>query len=283
MHNKQKGTQIREIKKVSPQGTAILMDVLAEEEPLEIRLALGPPMKNPAKSISITMRTPSNDFDLALGFLLTEGIIEETKAVRQIYYCSNVPKHQTENVVIVELFGNIKVDLDRLKRHFYTSSSCGVCGKASIEAINTIKCISLAKDIPKISHLKLLNLPQQLRNAQAVFDSTGGLHAAALFDPDGKLLILREDVGRHNALDKLIGAAAQDIGLPLNNHILLVSGRASFELVQKCLMAGIPIMASVSAPSSLAVELADTHQMTLIGFLRNQTYNIYSAPNRITL
>ena len=255
-------------------------DVLAVEEPLEIRL--GVPGRGKHKAISVTMRTPGHDFALAAGFLFTEGILKSSSQITKIHHCG-IPARgrNVRNTVVVELAPNVEVDFERLKRNFYTTSSCGVCGKSSIDAL-----YAHAKKIddpfyPRYSAKLIHRLPELARDAQEVFDQTGGLHASTLFISSGEIEIIREDVGRHNALDKLIGAKflAGETSLP--DKILLVSGRASFELVQKALMAGIRIMAAVGAPSSLAVELAREYGMTLIGFARDNRFNIYSNPERI--
>jgi FdhD protein len=253
-------------------------DTLAVEEPLEIRLGL-PGEKH--KAISITMRTPGDDLELAAGFLFTEGIIQSAAQVKDIRHCGLPGKDkQIQNTVVVELKENIAIDLKRLERNFYTTSSCGVCGKSSIEALETgVKKIDPNEF--KVESKLLHRLPDLLRASQDVFERTGGLHASALFSEKGELEIVREDVGRHNALDKVIGAKFLAGELPLKNKILLVSGRASFELVQKALMAGIPVMAAVGAPSSLAVELAKEYGMTLAGFVRDDRFNIYSGAERI--
>ncbi|MEY4937157.1 MAG: formate dehydrogenase accessory sulfurtransferase FdhD [Bacteroidota bacterium] len=258
-------------------------DSLAAEEPLEIVIAFGALHQRRKQSISVTMRTPTgHDFELALGFLLTEGIINGYEDVISVRYTANLLDETAQlNVVQVDLQPFITFDVDKLKRHFYTSSSCGVCGKASIDMIETTSCFWLAEGLPLVKSAILFELPEKLRQAQSVFDSTGAIHAAALFNTSGTLIALREDVGRHNALDKLIGWAMQHEMLPLQHSILLVSGRSSFELVQKALMAGIPILAAVGAPSSLAVQLAHENNMTVIGFLKNYRFNIYSSFERI--
>lgn len=253
-------------------------DALAIEEPLEIRLAIPGAPKH--KAISITMRTPGDDFDLAAGFLFTEGIIASADQVERIRYCGLPAKDKDiKNTLVAELTDGADIDLKRLERHFYTTSSCGVCGKSSIEALYT--GAKKTESNLRVNSDIVNTLPGTLRAAQAVFERTGGLHASALFDAEGNLDILREDVGRHNALDKVIGAKFMAGETPLNNKILLVSGRASFELVQKALMAGIPVLAAVGAPSSLAVELAAEFGMTLIGFVRDGRFNIYAGEHRI--
>jgi FdhD protein len=259
-------------------------DLVAVEEPLEIRIGYGPKTAREQRNISVTMRTPGHDFELALGFLFTEGIIASTQQIEQIKYCTELNTQQdNENIVRVELHENVLIDFSKLQRNFYTTSSCGVCGKASIDAIKTVCLIQSIDTHFVVPQSTILSLPQLLRAQQNVFEYTGGLHACALFEFTGHLSILREDVGRHNALDKLIGAViGNKKSNPIfNNKILLLSGRASFELIQKAAMAGIPIICAVGAPSSLAVETAKEFGITLIGFLRENRFNIYSHPIRI--
>ncbi len=249
-------------------------DLLAVEEPMEIRLQFGEGDLRKEIPISVTMRTPGNDFELALGFLFTEGIITKIADVSQISYCNSAPENG-QNIIKVSLNDNLEIDLQKLQRNFYTSSSCGVCGKASIDAIkqhcNRIEIQGLRVD-PNL----LLSLPDKLASVQTVFKHTGGIHASALFDWEGNLLIHREDVGRHNALDKLIGYLISNIQIKTEASILLLSGRASFELVQKAAMARIPIIAAVGAPSSLAVETAKNFGIQLFGFLRENRFNKYA-------
>ncbi|RYE29384.1 MAG: formate dehydrogenase accessory sulfurtransferase FdhD [Sphingobacteriaceae bacterium] len=255
-------------------------DFLAAEEPLEIRLGYGSAQNRVQKSISVTMRTPGNDFELAVGFLFTEGIIENIAQVASIKHCNGLQ----ENVVRVELINDLELDLSKLERNFYTTSSCGVCGKSSIDAVKTVcRLPELDSDKLLFSSEVIYRLPDLLRQNQTIFDHTGGLHGCALFDQNGKLLLAREDVGRHNALDKLIGATLQQKLFPLNNYLLLLSGRASFELIQKAYMAGIKLVAAVGAPSGLAVQMADDAGITLIGFLRGERFNIYCGEQRISL
>jgi FdhD protein len=263
------------IQKVQAGQVSISDDVLAIEEPLEIQLLYGQELLQ--RSISVTMRTPGNDEELAAGFLFTEGIIQHRQ---QIEYIS--PALPGMNTVRVTLHPETVPRLQQADRNFYTTSSCGVCGKASIDAIKTVSIFTNEADNLLIPGEVLHELPARLLQEQAVFGSTGGLHAAALFTNDGDLLMLREDVGRHNALDKLIGTALLQDQLPLNKVVLLLSGRASFELIQKAAMAGIKCVAAVGAPSSLAVELAQENDITLVGFLRNQRFNIYSGGKRVT-
>jgi FdhD protein len=258
-------------------------DLLAVEEPLEIRLhhiRHGQPART---TVSVTMRTPGNDVELAAGFLFTEGIIRDRAQVAGIRHCGPLAlvPGAARNVVRVDLAPGAMVDLARLERHFYTSSSCGVCGKTSIEALQTTASWSLPAATPVIDADRVHALPAALGEAQRVFAATGGLHASALFDVAGALLLVREDVGRHNALDKVIGAAFLAGRLPAHDRVLLVSGRASFELVQKAAMAGIPILAAVGAPSSLAVSLAQRVGMTLLGFVREGRFNTYCGAARV--
>jgi FdhD protein len=265
------------IKKVNALNISEADDMLAAEEPLEIRLEYGTEGARIQKSISVTMRTPGNDFELASGFLYTEGIIHTGNEIIGIKHCNGM----NENVVRVLLAHTVQPDISKLERNFYTTSSCGVCGKSSIEAVRTTCNIPQSDDTLQVPSATIYQLPGILRKHQEVFESTGGLHASALFDTNGTLLFSREDVGRHNALDKLIGAALEADMLPLNNHILLLSGRASFELIQKAIMAGIKIVAAVGAPSSLAAQMAEENGMTLIGFLRGERFNIYSGGQRV--
>lgn len=258
-------------------------DDVAVEEPLEIQLCSPAVHGAAAKSVSITMRTPGNDEELAVGFLFTEGIIGSAAEIRSAGHCGPPdPDTGYRNVLRVELEPEIEVDLDRLERHFYTTSSCGVCGKASLDALRVSGQQSLAGVTTAFPRDIIAGLPDRLREKQAVFSKTGGLHAAAVFDPDGEILLVREDVGRHNAVDKVVGRLLMDERLPAHRMGLLVSGRASFELMQKALVAGLPLLAAVGAPSSLAVSLALEFDMTLVGFLRNGNFNIYSGASRLT-
>jgi FdhD protein len=243
-------------------------DVLAVEEALEIRLG--------NRSLTITMRTPGNDFELAAGFLHSEGMIQDISQIRSMGRLSD----GSADVVVVELAAELKAPM-QAQRNFVMSSACGVCGKASLQDLEVNACPILPPDNIQLSPEIIHRLPDALRSAQSIFESTGGLHAAARFDLRGKLECLREDVGRHNALDKLVGAALLERRTPMSASLLLVSGRASFELVQKALMAGIHVMAAVGAPSSLAVATAERSGMTLIGFLRNGRFNVYSGSHRI--
>ncbi len=250
---------------------------------MEIRLGFEKEAIRHQKSISVTMRTPGNDEELALGFLFTEGIIKSMTQVKNIYQTVVRRKEAKDNIVVVELQDGMETDLKKLERHFYTSSSCGVCGKTSIEAVEVQCPFELPDQLPLIPASLIHQLPSLLLKSQPIFDRTGGLHGAALFDKNGSLLTTKEDIGRHNALDKLIGFSLKNGQVPLFDHIALVSGRAGFELVQKCAVAGIPIMAAVGAPSSLAVQLAEETGVTLIGFLRDGQFNVYSHPERIKL
>ncbi|MBQ1074025.1 formate dehydrogenase accessory sulfurtransferase FdhD [Micromonospora sp. C31] len=255
-------------------------DSLAVEEPLEIRVgAAGPGRRRP---LAVTMRTPGDDLDLAIGFLLTEGLIRSADDVRTAQLCAGAETPNTYNVVDVVLAPGVPEPAVDPARNFYTTSSCGVCGKASIDAVRTRSVFAVDDDPLTVPAAVLTALPDRLRAAQRGFDRTGGLHAAGLFTADGGLVMVREDVGRHNAVDKVIGWAVRERRLPLAGHVLLVSGRASFELTQKAWMAGVPLLAAVSAPSTLAVELAEEAGLTLVGFLRGEAMNVYARPDRIT-
>ena len=249
------------IRRIEGQASVAEQDLVAVEEPLEIIVN--------GRNVAITMRTPGHDRELAAGFLFTEGILRQP------------PQSIVSKGNRVELAVDGEIDLDHLARHFYLSSSCGVCGKASIQALESIGCPFLDRGRPRIDAGLIPKLPEILRARQAVFDRTGGLHAAAVFDLTGQLIDLKEDVGRHNALDKLIGAAFVGGSLPLGDHVLMLSGRASFELIQKALMAGIAVVASVGAPSSLAVEVALRYGMTLAGFVRGEQFNVYCGEGRL--
>ena len=251
-------------------------DYLATEEPLELRLV------SPQQTLAVTMRTPGTDFDLAAGFLYSEGVISNQEDIQTMSYCldASIEAEQRYNIVNVKLREELSPDLQSLERHFFTTSACGVCGKASIESLKIRNCPPIST-ATKVSAEVIYNLPHKLRSSQGIFTVTGGLHAAGLFDSQGKLLKLREDVGRHNALDKLIGSALLANELPMRDRIVMVSGRSSFEILQKCIAAGVSIVCAVSAPSSLAVSLAKEFGITLIGFLRGQRFNIYSGKERI--
>ena len=251
-------------------------ETLVVEEPLEIRLN--------GSAITVTMRTPGSDVELAQGFLLTEGVIGHRDDVLTVRYCRGATDEgvNTYNVLDVTLAPHVPMPEVDVRRNFYTTSSCGLCGKASLDAVRTISRHCPGDDPSTVTTETLSAMPHQLRNAQKVFASTGGLHGAALFTTDGTMLVVREDIGRHNAVDKVIGWALEQDRIPLGATVLLVSGRASFELTQKAVMAGIPIMAAVSAPSSLAVDLASQSGLTLVAFLRGQSMNVYTRPDRIT-
>lgn len=260
-----------ELRRVEGTNTSEASDYLACEEPLEIRVRGG--------SVAVTMRTPGYDAELACGFLVTEGIIKERADVIEVAPCVNGDNAQWGNILNVFLAPSVQLDLERLKRHTFASSSCGLCGKASIESVH--QQFSPLTSAMRVPAAVIQEVPGKLRALQDAFTKTGGLHAAAIFDGRGNLAVAREDVGRHNAVDKVIGWGFLENQLPFSEHILLVSGRASFEIMQKALAAQIPIVAAVSAPSSLAVEFARESNQTLIGFLRERGFNIYSARERI--
>jgi FdhD protein len=265
-----------EVHRLEGQKLSLQPDFVAVEEPLEIQLLVGD--STAAQPISVTMRTPGNDESLALGFLFTEGIIKHGSDVQSIH----VAEDPSGNALTVQLKSHVTVDLAKLERHFYTTSSCGVCGKASLEAVQQQCNIELPKTQWKVPSQVLYSLPDSLRNQQANFAQTGGIHGCALFDLDGNFILSAEDVGRHNALDKLIGQCILSMPtIPLSNHILMLSGRISFELVQKAAMAGIRFIAAVGAPSSLAIDLAEDMGITLVGFLRGERCNIYTHPHRV--
>ena len=251
-------------------------DAVSVEEPLEIRVEFGPMDNRKVQSLSITMRTPGNDAELAAGFLFTEGIIHKKEDVLSAKHVQTLPG-VSSNYIQVSLSPDLAFNPTQLQRNFYTTSSCGVCGKSSLDSVKTQMPEKSGKSMPALSPELILSLPKILREKQETFESTGGLHASGLFDTQGNLLLLLEDVGRHNALDKLIGRALMSGNTPLDEHILLLSGRASFELMQKAGMAGIPIVCAVGAPSSLAVECAKEFGITLIGFLRENRFNIYNG------
>jgi FdhD protein len=255
-------------------------DVLAAEEPLEIRLVWQEAGQTFKKNIAVTMRTPGDDFELATGFLFGEGIVKGREDIVDVAYCTDDEEDQAYNIVTLTLTPGLVFDASRLERNFYTTSSCGVCGKAALETLEVQGCASLPEG-PVVSAEVLCALPETLRKAQAVFARTGGLHAAGLFDLQGNLVDLKEDVGRHNALDKLVGAQVMAGNTPLSAFMVLLSGRASFELLQKALVARIPIVAAVGAPSSLAVDLATSFNVTLAGFLRPDGFNVYAGRERI--
>lgn len=276
-------SQSIEIHKVDDSGITRKNDNVAVEEPLEIQVSADSADGSAAKSVSITMRTPGADEELAVGFLFTEGIITSADQVLSVrHYGEADPDSGLQNIVRVEIDPNVDLQLDRLERHFYTTSSCGVCGKASLDALRVTGQSSLAAHQTHFSAKLLTGMPDIVRAQQPLFSKTGGLHAAAIFGSDGEIAIVKEDVGRHNATDKAIGALFSAGKLPANQMALLVSGRASFELMQKALVAGIPLLAAVGAPSSLAVQMAKEFNMTLVGFLRDGSFNIYAGSERIS-
>jgi FdhD protein len=271
-------TERRRVLRIRDGAAGHRADTLVAEEPLEIRLN--------GKPLAITMRTPGDDFALATGFLVSEGVLATADEVASVVYCAGATADgaNTYNVVDVRLAPGVPVPDITLERNVYTTSSCGLCGKASLDAVRTATRLPITDPYsPRLTAALLSSLPGRLREAQTVFDRTGGLHAAALFDEDGELLDAREDVGRHNAVDKLVGRALREGRLPLAGRILMVSGRASFELAQKAVMAGIPVLAAVSAPSSLAVDLAVESGLTLVGFLRGDSMNVYAGEDRFSL
>jgi FdhD protein len=253
-------------------------DRLATEEPLEIRLRAGGELR----TLAVTMRTPGADFELVAGFLNSEGVVSSPEEIRRMSYCVDreVDEEQRWNIVNVDLAASALPELPSLERHFLTSSACGVCGKATLDSLRAAGCRVLPPG-PTISPQVVVGLSDALRNSQGLFSKTGGLHAAGLFDSAGTLLAVREDVGRHNALDKLVGWALGARRLPLSECVVMVSGRASYEIMQKALVAGAPIVCAVSAPSSLAVSLAQEFGMTLVGFLRGERFNVYAGRERI--
>jgi FdhD protein len=280
---------------VEPGGSRARLDQLATEEPLEIRLRAGGGSAGNAipvfsrrgqsagqRTVAITMRTPGNDFELAAGFLYGEKVLRSAGDIRQITHCADpdLDEDRRHNIVNVDLREDVLPDLEALERHFYTTSACGVCGKTSLESLRLRGCPVIGPG-PVVDAEVLRGLPEKLRASQGIFAATGGLHAAALFDPSGVLLAAREDVGRHNAVDKLVGWALLEGLLPLSGHILMVSGRSSFEILQKGLMAGVPIVCAVSAPSSLAMSLAREFGITLVGFLRAERFNVYAGLERV--
>jgi FdhD protein len=256
-------------------------DLVVVEEPLEIRIGYGPESQRQQATITVTMRTPGDDEHLCLGFLFNEGIINTATQVRSVRYCQNVVEEDGgENVMRVELSSDTPINLPDIQRNFYTNSSCGVCGKASIDHVKQF-CQPLAENGFQVSQEVILTLPSTLELTQDIFKHTGGLHACGLFDGNGKLLLHKEDVGRHNALDKLIGCLLITNQLPAAGRVLMLSGRISFELVQKAVKAGISIIAAVGAPSSLSVKLAQEYDVTLIGFLKKDGFNIYTGIEKI--
>jgi FdhD protein len=254
-------------------------DALAAEEPLEIRLLHGPARQREINNITVTMRTPGQDADLAAGFLFTEGIISGFNDIAHISTGSEI-----SNIIQVSLHEHVKPMLKTTQRNFFANAGCGVCGKTELDAIYApLQHTNATAHTLQIPYTLLTSLPAQLRQQQSTFENTGGLHAAGLFNSNGQLLVLKEDIGRHNAVDKVIGSALRQSIFPLDQHILLLSGRAGFELIQKAAVAGIRIIAAVSAPSTMAVKMAQENDMTLVGFLREQRFNIYTGEKRIAL
>lgn len=273
-----------QISKVVNGSADSVEDLLVAEEPLEIRLNHGSGDDRKQDRIAVTMRTPGNDYELATGFLFTEGIISSAADVKEVRYCLELKDPaEEENVVIVDLQPNVEVDIKQLERNFYVNSSCGVCGKSSIESVQNLGCAVLPAGEHKWESAFVKSLPTLANEDQTVFKHTGGLHAAVLFDSNGKQVMHREDVGRHNAVDKVVGALLASGDLPGTDHILFLSGRAGFELVQKCIVAGISAVASVGAPSSLAVELAQEFNLSLMGFVRDGRFNIYAGAGRVNV
>lgn len=276
-------------RRVGEEGSERRPEPLAVEEPLEIRLVFGPPGRRLEQSVAVAMRTPGNDVELALGFLRTEGILARLEDLESAAPGSDLAaeafgeeaRPPACNTVRVQLGPGVRFDLARLQRNVYTTSSCGVCSKASLEALKITGCRPLDQPFPGIAAETVRLLPERLLQAQSVFAATGGLHAAGLFSCSGQLLSLREDVGRHNAVDKVVGEQFLAGRLPLSERILMVSGRSSFEILQKALAAGIPLVAAVGAPSSLAVEVARQYRMTLLGFVRDGRFNIYCGEERV--
>ncbi len=266
------------IKRVTNGKVTETSDLVAVEEPMEILLTYSTASGHMQKNIAVIMRTPGNDIELAAGFLFTEGIIQSKEAIEEIKHVAT-----DDNRVMVILKENVIPVLNNAERNFYSTSSCGICGKSSIDVIRTTSLYQNEPVVISVYASSLYQLQDMLISQQETFNNTGGIHASALFSTDGELIMLREDVGRHNALDKLIGVCLINKNLPLSNHILLLSGRASFELIQKASMAGIQLVAAVGAPSSLAVEVARETGITLIGFLRNERFNIYTGEQRIIL
>jgi FdhD protein len=274
----QSGRKRLQIQSVQENRVKTTIDMLVVEEPLEIRL------DPQSASLAVTMRTPGDDFDLVVGFLYSEGILQRRSDLISLRYCSDAKSvgGKSQNIISVNLAGTAEIDFSALQRHFFMSSSCGVCGKASINSLRQrgARCVV---DSFKLDVSVLYGLSERLRLAQKNFAATGGLHAAALFDGQGRLLRVREDIGRHNALDKLIGALLLAEELPVRDSIIMISGRASFEVMQKCIMAGAPMLCAVSAPSSLAVSMAQAFGVTLVGFLREHRFNLYAGSGRVLL
>lgn len=280
MISPRKGVAQIRVQRVRGGAARTRKDAVAVEEPMEIRIERPVGSEVDVHAVSVTMRTPGHDFELAVGFLFTEGLVKAREDVQEIRYCSG-DDPQEYNIVAVRLAEGVPFDPGRLMRNFYTTSSCGVCGKASLEAIEVKGCVPIAEDDLSVEAALLPRLPERLREGQGLFERTGGLHAAALFAPDGALIEVREDVGRHNAVDKVIGHEILEGRVPVSDRILMVSSRTSFEILQKALVAGIPMVVAVGAPSSLAVHLANQFNITLVGFTHSDGFNVYSGAKRI--
>ncbi len=271
------------VEHVEPSGHQSRGDTVVVEEPMEIRVVFGSLEQRSMRSLSVTMRTPGNDSELAAGFLFTEGILNSCEQIQSMTARGVDPQgKETGNIVRVDLMPEVPIDFKRLQRNFFTTSSCGVCGKASLEALHVSGLRPITSDQVQISAEMIYQLPQMLRSGQPTFAQTGGLHAAAVADAAGNLVAVREDVGRHNAVDKLVGRFFLDAQTPLNQYIMVISGRASFEILQKALVAGVPMIVAVGAPSSLAVDVAREYGMTLVGFASASRFNIYAGGQRIT-
>ena len=273
-------TAATSVQRMGPGTRRSLRDRVAVEEPMEIRVEQGGPAGQKAHSVAVTMRTPGNDFELAAGFLFSEGIVSGRDQIQEVTYCRNRDA-QEYNIVTVRLREGVRLDESLLSRNFYTSSSCGVCGKASLEAVAVKGCAPLPRGRLDLDPHLLARLPARLLEGQDAFQRTGGLHAAGLFREEGELLQLREDVGRHNAVDKVVGGSLLAGALPLEDRVLVVSGRTSFEILQKAVAAGIPAIVAVGAPSSLAVDLARRFNVTLLGFTRPEHFNLYAGEERV--
>jgi len=270
------------VRHVTRDDTRVGDDTVVVEEPMEIRIVFGPESERSTNSLSITMRTPGHDFELAAGFLFTERVLSSPDQIREIAFCGPpAPSRRASNIVRVDLDPSVDFDLERLRRNFFASSSCGICGKASLEAVEVRDLPPLEPGRPRVRGAMIHDLPDLLRSSQPLFDRTGGLHAAGLVDPDGKLDDVREDVGRHNAVDKLLGRAFLDGRTPLFDRLMVISGRASFEILQKALAAGVPVIVAIGPPSSLAVDLAERFGMTLVGFASPERFNIYCGSQRM--
>jgi len=282
MSRKSESEQAILIHRVTGKVAQDIDDYVAVEEPMEIRIAYGDDASRSSRSLSVTMRTPGEDFELAAGFLFTEGLLTRSDQIRRIEFCGPpAPGRPTSNIVRVELAPEVEVDLGRLQRNFFTSSSCGICGKASLDALHVQGVETVQSDTPLLRRSLIPLLPERLHTDQPGFHRTGGLHAAGVFDSDGVQLVVREDVGRHNAVDKVLGRRFLDGALVHDNSVMVVSGRASFEILQKALVARLPVLVAVGAPSSLAVEMAEKFGMTLIGFTGRDRFNVYAGKHRI--